>query len=158
MELRKPNPKSIGELTEAMVLAALLRAGKTVLKPFGDNQRYDLVVDEEGKFQRIQCKTGRLKNGVIFFSTRSVAGGKKIYIRTYVGQIEFFGIYCPETDKCYLVPITECGINNTSIRVETGKNPRHKRSRNAKDFEIMQIPCDKIRLRGGLESGSSVVS
>ena len=56
------NSKDVGEISEGMVLAALLRARKIVLRPFGDNQRYDLVVDEDGTFVRIQCKTARLKD------------------------------------------------------------------------------------------------
>jgi hypothetical protein len=40
-------------------MAALLRRGKKVLMPFSDNCRYDIVVEENGSFTRIQCKTGR---------------------------------------------------------------------------------------------------
>lgn len=39
------NSKSIGERSEAMALAHFLQLGWVVLLPFGDNQRYDLVID-----------------------------------------------------------------------------------------------------------------
>ena len=43
-----------------------------MLIPFGDNQRYDLVVEREGNFVRVQCKTGRVrKEGQILFNTCS---------------------------------------------------------------------------------------
>jgi PD-(D/E)XK endonuclease len=44
----------------------------TVLLPFGVNQRYDLVLDLDGHLVKAQCKTGRLRKGVVSFSTRSV--------------------------------------------------------------------------------------
>lgn len=49
--------KQIGDISEAMVAAVLLRSGRVILKPIGDNQRYDLVIDNNGKFLRVQCKT-----------------------------------------------------------------------------------------------------
>ncbi len=51
------NTKQIGEITEACILAILLKAGYVVLTPFGDNQRYDLVIERDGVFQRVQCKS-----------------------------------------------------------------------------------------------------
>jgi len=41
-----------------MVLAALVRRGFHVLIPFGEGQPYDLVIDLEPAFMRVQCKTG----------------------------------------------------------------------------------------------------
>src|SRR5262249_30713483 len=52
-----PNTKSIGEVSEAIILAEFLKAGFPVLLPFGDNQRYDMVVEVGGRFLRVQCKT-----------------------------------------------------------------------------------------------------
>ena len=44
--------------------AALIEAGYAVSKPFGENQRYDLVIDDGETLARVQVKTGRLRNGV----------------------------------------------------------------------------------------------
>lgn len=43
----KRSPKAIGECSEAMVLARLVEVGYTVLKPFGDSKRYDLMIEYE---------------------------------------------------------------------------------------------------------------
>ena len=61
------NTKDVGERSEAQVLAALLKLGKVVLMPYGDNQRYDFVVEDGGEFIRVQCKTGKLKDGRVNF-------------------------------------------------------------------------------------------
>ena len=133
------NTKNIGDISEAQIIARLLLLGKTVLQPFGDNQRYDLVIDDRGKFIRIQVKTGKLKSGVITFNTcsstiirRSVVG------KNYKGDIEFFGVYCPQNNKCYLVPITEVSNSATkgSLRVDPTKNKQNYRCKYARDYEI----------------------
>jgi hypothetical protein len=51
------NTKAIGEVSEAVILAEFLKAGFPVLLPFGDNQRYDMVIEVSGRFLRVQCKT-----------------------------------------------------------------------------------------------------
>ena len=52
--------KAIGDVSEAMILTEFLKAGFPVLVPFGDNRRYDLVVEVGGHFLRVQCKTASL--------------------------------------------------------------------------------------------------
>ena len=116
----KENTKTIGERSVACILAALLKAGKTVLLPFGDNQRYDMVIEEDGNFTRIQCKTGRLRNGVIAFNVCSQAGGSGKR-RDYQGEIDVFGVYCPELDTVYIVPIKDTYATTVSLRVTTPK-------------------------------------
>lgn len=134
----KRNTKNTGDFSEAMLLAAFVRKGTPVLTPFGDNQRYDLVIETSAGFKRIQCKTGRLKNGVIQFAAASSAyhrGGKR---QCYTGQIDFFGVYCPENQKCYLIPIKEAPARNVcTLRVSPTGNNQTNRVRWAADFEIM---------------------
>ena len=76
MEPLKPrqNHKAIGERSEAFIIAKLIEVGYGVLTPFGDNLRYDLVMeDADGIFYRIQCKTGWMDEAktVIKFATAS---------------------------------------------------------------------------------------
>ncbi len=118
-------------------MAALLRANRAVLRPWGDNQRYDLVIDEgDGRFSRVQCKTGKLdKSGSsLTFPTRSVAGG--VRSRDYRGQIEFFGVYAPEIDKVYLVPIDAVGVRAATLRLTPSKNGQIAGVRMATEFEL----------------------
>lgn len=128
------NKSEIGERTEAMVLAALVKAGKHVLMPFGNSRRYDLVIDENGKFIRVQCKTGRLKDGAIHFRTTNVSSaGKNL---PYTGQVDCFGIYCPENNKVYLVPIEDLGLGSCVLRIEPRKNNQQNDIRSAVNYEM----------------------
>src|SRR5215469_10049891 len=46
---------SIGNRSEAMVLAALVHAGYSTLLPFGSGHPYDIALDEGDRFLRVQC-------------------------------------------------------------------------------------------------------
>ena len=108
--------KQKGEISESQVLAALMRAGYPVLVPFGDNQRYDLVFDDGEALRRVQVKTGRLRAGSIRFNCASWQRDSKVK-STYVNQTDYFGVYCPDTCECYLIPIHDCPSNEMSLRI-----------------------------------------
>lgn len=56
--------------------------------------------------------------------------------RDYRGQVDYFAVYCPETDKVYLVPVEDVGTNEGSLRVEPTLNEQQKGVRWAVDYEI----------------------
>jgi PD-(D/E)XK endonuclease len=110
--LKAPEPSShpvdVGLRTEAAILSELIRRGYEVLVPFGTNQRYDLVLDIEGQFVRVQCKTGRLRRGVVIFSTKSTrSNSRSSFTLSYDGDAEDFLVYCPDTGRIYAVPVDD---------------------------------------------------
>jgi hypothetical protein len=136
------NPKVIGDHSQAMVLARLVQAYPQVLVPFGENCRYDLVIAEGDRFIRVQCKTGRLRSGVIRFSACSRTyhhpsnRGMRTYRHHYRDQADMFGVYCPELDSVYLVPVDEVGMTGAALRVEPTRNNQSKKIRWARDYEV----------------------
>lgn len=103
------------------MLAHLVRRGEAVLLPFGDNQRYDMVVHKrDGSFERIQCKTAKLKDGVITFWSCS-NNGFTFEKKTYAGEADVFMVHCPDNDKVYRVPVGEANQKNVSLRVDAPK-------------------------------------
>lgn len=138
------NTKHKGDITMSKILSVLLELGETVLFPWGDNDRYDLAVDRgNGRIDRIQCKTGRLRDGVIKAKLCSVQTHRKGVAfsesthKYNKSQIDTFGIYCPETAKCYLVPIEEASMIEIYLRIEPTKNNQAEKIKWAKDYEIM---------------------
>jgi hypothetical protein len=108
-----------------------------VLTPFGVNQRYDLVLDLDGRFLRVQCKTGRLRNGSVVFHTRSVRANRAgWFARGYEGEIDLFAVYCPELDRLYAVPIEVAPLGGGTLRVAPAANNQSRRIRWAADFEL----------------------
>ncbi|HWT01528.1 MAG TPA: group I intron-associated PD-(D/E)XK endonuclease [Pyrinomonadaceae bacterium] len=63
-----------GILTGARIMAALIAAGYMVLIPFGDGHKYDFVIDDEVSLRRVQCKTGRFRNGALLSCAYGKAG------------------------------------------------------------------------------------
>lgn len=136
------NTKQIGNKTEAAVLVALLNVYPTVLMPFGDNERYDLVfVDHDGAFLRVQCKTGRYRKGCIVFNTCSMGTDRKAgERRTYEGEIDYFGVVCPDFNDVYLVPIADVGSSECSLRIDPVETRYSSKVKWAKDYLIYN-PC-----------------
>src|SRR6476620_1688189 len=94
------HPKDIGDRTTLAVLLALRELGLAVLVPFGENTRYDLVIDAGEGVARVQGKTGRLRDRLVHFKTCSSYAHRSSpasVARNYLGQIEYFAVYCPET-------------------------------------------------------------
>ena len=120
------------------ITLALLRSGRIVLRPLSGALRYDLAVDPGGgALQRIQCKTGKLRRGAIVFRVCSADGRRPRGI-PYQGQVEAFGVYCPDTGRSYLVPMTaiDRGSSTARLRVEPARNGQSRRIRLAEDFAI----------------------
>ena len=130
------NPKEVGDIAVAGVLASLLKKGYAILLPFGDSQRYDLVLDNDHRFVRIQCKSGRIRNGCIKFNTSSTEWYKGHRRKNYKGQIDYFGIYCAEIDKTYLVPVGSIGETQGSLRINPTKNKQARYVRWGTDYEV----------------------
>jgi hypothetical protein len=68
------HPKDIGDRTTLAVMLVLREAGFGVLTPFGENTRYDLAIDDGCKLFRVQCKTGRIRQGAVRFAVCSCYG------------------------------------------------------------------------------------
>jgi hypothetical protein len=131
------NSKQRGDITVAKILAICLTKGWHVLLPFGDTLRYDLVLERQGIFERIQCKTGWLRDGVIRFAASSSSLHRKDGKRkSYRGQIELFGVYCPDNQKTYLIPVNDVGRTEGTLRVRASRNKQHAHIRWAEKYEI----------------------
>jgi PD-(D/E)XK endonuclease len=55
--------KRTGDISELHVTAALAQHGYRSSILFGENHRCDVVIERDGRFERVQIKTGRLRNG-----------------------------------------------------------------------------------------------
>jgi len=113
------HPKERGQRSEAAIIFEFVQRGLTVLEPFGDNERYDIVIEEAGRFYRVQIKTGRLENGCVQFQTQSSGTlTRKVEKEGYEGEIEIFAVYSPETERSFVVPIVEAPRTTMNIRIE----------------------------------------
>ncbi len=109
-----------------------------MLLPFGVNQRYDLILENDGRsFLRVQCKTGRLRDGVIRFSAQSVQSNTACTrARAYAGEVDLFAVYCPDNDRVYVIPVEEVPATAMYLRVEPPRNRQRKGVRWAEDYVL----------------------
>jgi hypothetical protein len=127
------NHATVGDISEAVVLAEFLKAGFPVLRPFGTtNSRYDLVVEAGGRFLRVQCKTASQIPGVnaLRFKARSVhlktPLSRVVEGRSYRGEADLFAAYSPVTGKVYVLPVDECPVTDVWLRLApTTANNQH---------------------------------
>lgn len=72
------NTRLQGDAGTAAALSYFAARGYPVALPFGEGQRYDLIVDEDGAFHRVQCKTAFAKNraGKFYAELRTKGGNR----------------------------------------------------------------------------------
>lgn len=125
-----------GDLTEAIVIAELKERDIPVSKPFGDNERYDLLVeDPDERLHRVQVKTGRYANGsVVFDGTSQRTNSSESVYETYAGDVDYFIVYCGWFESLYLINADRVNTG-MHLRVEEAKID-HPAINWAREFEF----------------------
>jgi hypothetical protein len=136
------HPKEVGDRSTMAIMFALRLEGYAILVPFGENTRYDLVIDNGSRLRRVQCKTGRFKNGCLLSNLQHLRASQesKVPRRDYEGQIDDFAVYCPELRAVYLIPIEDVPTRaQGSLRVAPTRNGQAKGVRLAAAYEIARV-------------------
>ena len=105
-----------GNLSEARILAAFVDNGYFVSIPFGSGHKYDFVIDDSTHLYRVQCKTGRIKNGTLVFNAYSMPGNGSVKT-SYRGLADIFAVLNPHDDSVYLIPVDDVGVSEVSLRL-----------------------------------------
>lgn len=101
------NTKSKGDIAVADAISFYTRSGHQVLLPFGDKQKYDLVVDVDGSFLKVQCKFTSQRNasGTHLVPLRVLGGNRSRTINYTYREGDFDLLYVLTDDgKRYVVP------------------------------------------------------
>lgn len=131
------NTKKKGELTEIQIASEFLKREIPVLFPFGDSHPYDLVIDYNDNFIRIQCKTSRLRKDCINFNTTLICHNRnENYSVDYENKIDFFATIFD--NEVYLIHVNETSKGKQSLRIKNYKNG-NKRTKFAKDYHIDKV-------------------
>jgi hypothetical protein len=104
-------PTQKGSIAEAVIAAEAANLGINVLRPLAEGGRYDLVFEINDRFFRIQCKTGKLREGVIVVPTRTCRRTPRGYVRTKydASEIDAIAVYCHESGGCNVLPSEDVG-------------------------------------------------
>ena len=120
------NTKDKGNIGEAVILAEFMKKGIPVSIPFGDNARYDLIAEFNGKLNKIQVKYCSQETGNQSIACKTASSTNHTtnkHYTTYENDIDYFCFYIVEWNKILLVPIEKIGNKKTIIfRLDKPKN------------------------------------
>ena len=126
--------KQKGLQAEFFVAHLLSKHGFTVLVPYGEDVRYDLVSEKHGVFKRIQVKYVAPKNGVFEVQLRSANNYQAIHYSDT--EVDIIAAYNPMDSKVYFIPLSEVGNRSTlNLRLIECRNGQQLRVVKAVDFE-----------------------
>jgi hypothetical protein len=153
-----PNEK--GDIAEAEIALAAIRAGCTVSRPLTDHPPYDLVIEAPGRLLRVQCKWAAFQRGVIQVRLRRCSHSPtQGYIRSSYGpdEIDAVAAYCDDLRECFLIPIALVdGQDWISLRVDPARNGQRAALHLAADYTLPgAIAQLGERLTGSQEVGGS---
>ena len=120
------NSKNKGNIGEAIVLAEFTKRNIQVCIPFGDNARYDLVAEFNGKLNKIQvkyCGQETINNSFECPCVSSTNHTTNKHLSTYENDVDYMAFYIIAIDKILLVPIDKINRRKTiTFRTELPKN------------------------------------
>ena len=128
-----------GAIAELAITKEALQVGVDVYKPCFAGGRYDLIFGIESNLFRIQCKWASLAENVVTIRCYSSRRGPGGYIkRSYSSdEIDALAAYCPELDRCFLVPIGRIdGRPTVHLRIAPARNNQVRGVNWAEDFEF----------------------
>jgi len=136
------NNKTKGEFSEARALYEFQKYNIPVCIPWGDNQRYDMIAEFNGKFNRIQVKTANEEeNGSVRCYCRSSKNHTTNKVcDTYVDEVDYFVFYNQNYDKIAIVPMDIIGDKKMiSLRLRPTKNGQTKGIKFFDDFSFENL-------------------
>ena len=132
--------KQKGNIGEAKCLAKMVELGVPVSLPFGDNERYDMIIEHNNKLEKIQVKYSSQKtenNSVIFHTASSTNHTTNKHYTNYINDIDAFLLYNGLNEDIYYLPIETVGNKKTiSIRMGLPKNNQKKGCLFSQDYLV----------------------
>ena len=136
------NSKMKGQLSEARALYEFQKRNIPVCIPWGDNERYDMIAEFNGKFNRIQVKTSNeVVNGAINCYCRSSTNHTtNKNLTTYIGDVDYFVFVNQTYDLIAIVPIEEIGDKKQiRLRIQPTANGQTTNVRFFSDFSFEKM-------------------
>lgn len=131
-----------GDITEVECILTFIRAGFKVSIPYGEDTKYDLILDINNKLYRIQCKTSRAltnpNDGFKFKCISMIKYGPGNFKSTcYTKEdIDYFATVF--NGQCYLIPVEECKTEKT-LRFRYPSNNQKKFVSLADDYKFEEV-------------------
>lgn len=112
-----------GNIAELSLMLRAKRAGFNVLTPYSKDSKYDCVLEKNGKFFKVQCKSTstvqHYKNGSEYYKIICSNGntGKKLYKKS---EVDYFAFYIMPLDIFYVVPFNL--VKTKTVKLKPNSN------------------------------------
>ena len=139
------NTKILGNTTEMECMLECTKLGIQVSIPFGEDSRYDFIMDYNGNLYKIQCKhcseifdnDGKV-TAIKFKTVRQSGSNASLHTRTKYTKNEIDYFATSYEGRCYLVPVEQCSILKL-LRIIPPKNGQTKGISFLKDYELSEV-------------------
>jgi len=121
-----------GDIGELIVAAELLQRGWHIAFPYGENLKYDLIVEKDNLIQRIQVKAVFPRNGTLRINCRSSNNWSVVSYE--VKDFECLAAVDLSTKKVYFIPSKKMKRNMVTLRLTEPLNTQNKKINFAKNF------------------------
>lgn len=156
MKLDNPNHK--GNVAELAIAKEAAKLGLSVLAPLTEHERYDLVIGIAGRLLRVQCKWANCRGDVVVAHlARSRRGPEGFIRRNYTSdEIDAFGIYCGDLDRCFLIPVNQIPDQwAIQLRLAPTRNGQRAAIHFAEEYELGAVAQLAERCHGMAEAEGS---
>ena len=117
--------KEKGNIGEAIILAEFVKRGIQVAIPFGDNARYDLIAEFDGKLNKIQVKyCSEINNDAVTCKCASSTNHTtNKHYSSYQNDVDYICCYLQPWNTSVIIPISDIGDKKCfNIRLTPPKN------------------------------------
>jgi len=126
-----------GDVAELAVAKKLMADGWKILFPYGEDHRYDLVVEKANRFVKIQVKYVTPKNGAIDINCQSSNNWSILPYNSE--EIDVIAAYNSKNEEIYFVSALEMNHRSFKLRIEGAKNNQKSKIHLAKNFSELKI-------------------
>ena len=127
-----------GAVAELAIATAASKLGIGVWGAF-TVERYDLIFDLRPRLLRVQCKWAPREGDVVVVRCYRNRRNRDGLLRQFYSpdDIDAYAAYCPELDRCYLLPIDEFAHRIAiQLRLAPARNNQSLRINWARDYEF----------------------
>ncbi len=121
-----------GDIGQLIAAKEFLRRGWHVAFPYGENMKYDLIIEKEGIMKRVQVKACFPKKGSLRINFRS--SNNWSVVQYTKSDFDLVAAVDLESERVYFIPPDKFSSCMLNIRIDQAKNCQMKNINFAENF------------------------
>lgn len=135
------NTTNIGNVGYAKVVAKFTELQIPIYTPFGEGYTADLIAEFNGRLNKIQVKTTEClhDDSYMYWRITKQEGFHGNRVKYTSNEVDYFALYCIETDVLCLVPFDRAQGSVIQIRLDSYTGRRYKTMHFVSDYTFEKI-------------------